>query len=59
MCLSSLVNHLLQACSMLEEEELEAAITKCKMLEILNIHACPKVRKFSSFESASEMQVDD
>ncbi|CAD5188110.1 unnamed protein product [Musa acuminata subsp. malaccensis] len=33
----------LLACSMLVEEELEAAISHCSMLEILNIHSCPKI----------------
>ncbi|WOL01015.1 F-box/LRR-repeat protein 15-like [Canna indica] len=33
----------LLACSMLAEEELVAAISKCHMLEIINIHSCPKI----------------
>jgi len=33
----------LQACAMLPEEALEVALSHCNMLEILNIHLCPKV----------------
>lgn len=40
-----------QACSMLVEEELEAAISHCSMLEILNIHSCPKVPLLAIYES--------
>ncbi|RRT65136.1 hypothetical protein B296_00008161 [Ensete ventricosum] len=42
--LRSLVLDNCEACNMLVEEELEAAISHCSMLEILNIHSCPKVQ---------------
>lgn len=28
---------------MLQDEELESAISRCSALEILNVHSCPKV----------------
>ncbi|GJN20510.1 hypothetical protein PR202_gb07898 [Eleusine coracana subsp. coracana] len=33
----------LLACIMLQEEELESAISFCSALEILNVHSCPKI----------------
>ncbi|XP_062200291.1 F-box/LRR-repeat protein 15-like [Phragmites australis] len=38
-----LTNLQLLACTMLQEEELESAISLCSALEILNVHSCPKI----------------
>ncbi|KAF8720451.1 hypothetical protein HU200_023694 [Digitaria exilis] len=38
-----LTNLQLLACTMLQEEELESAISHCCALEILNVHSCPKI----------------
>ncbi|KAG8091312.1 hypothetical protein GUJ93_ZPchr0012g20512 [Zizania palustris] len=38
-----LTNLQLLACTMLQEEELESAISLCGVLEILNVHSCPKI----------------
>ncbi|XP_002464671.2 F-box/LRR-repeat protein 15 [Sorghum bicolor] len=38
-----LTNLQLLACTMLQEEELESAISRCSALEILNVHSCPKI----------------
>nr|AAM01146.1 Putative F-box protein family [Oryza sativa Japonica Group]AAM44890.1 Putative F-box protein family [Oryza sativa Japonica Group] len=32
-----------KACTMLQDEELESAISRCSALEILNVHSCPKI----------------
>ncbi|ONM06638.1 F-box/LRR-repeat protein 15 isoform X2 [Zea mays] len=38
-----LSNLQLLACIMLQEEELESAISLCSALEFLNVHSCPKI----------------
>uniref|UniRef100_A0A0E0IRT4 F-box domain-containing protein n=1 Tax=Oryza nivara TaxID=4536 RepID=A0A0E0IRT4_ORYNI len=38
-----LTNLQLLACTMLQDEELESAISRCSALEILNVHSCPKI----------------
>jgi len=38
-----LTNLQLLACTMLQDEELESAISLCSALEILNVHSCPKI----------------
>ncbi|XP_020256791.1 F-box/LRR-repeat protein 15-like isoform X2 [Asparagus officinalis] len=38
-----LTNLQLLACTILSEEAVEVAISRCKMLETLNIHSCPKI----------------
>uniref|UniRef100_A0ACD5TPF6 Uncharacterized protein n=1 Tax=Avena sativa TaxID=4498 RepID=A0ACD5TPF6_AVESA len=38
-----LANLQLLACTLLQEEELESALSLCCALEILNVHSCPKI----------------
>ncbi|ONK65363.1 uncharacterized protein A4U43_C07F36340 [Asparagus officinalis] len=38
-----LMNLQLLACTMLSEEALEVAISRCNMLEVINVHSCPKI----------------